>query len=312
MDLRLLRVFKAVADNGGFTASEVALNKSKSAISVDIASLESRLGLRLCERGRSGFALTAEGEAVYEAVRGLIEDLDRFSSRIAATSKQLVGTITLSVIDNIGSVAGEAMVAAIRDYRTRHPNVRLNIQSGSASEVERAVLDRTAKVAISVLPRLVPELETTPLFVEGQLLYCGRAHPLFAMRDRDLTPNVIAQHPIVSLPAREIADNPSLKNLIRGGEANNLDCLILVVLAGVDLGFMPPHYAQRWVEAGDLRPIRPDLYHTRNTFYLLSLRQARQAPVSRELLDTLARGFAAYPPDGQAFVAGSLNRTCDD
>lgn len=312
MDLRLLRVFKAVADNGGFAASEVALNKSKSAISVDIASLESRLGLRLCERGRSGFALTAEGEAVYEAVRALIEDLDRFSSRIAATSKQLVGTITLSVIDNIGSVASEAMVAAIRDYRTRHPGVRLNIQSGSASEVERAVLDRTAKVAISVLPRIVPELDTTPLFVEAQQLYCGSAHPLFGASEADLTPEAVAQHPIVSLPTHEIAANPALAKLVQGGQANNLDCLILVVLAGVDLGFLPPHYAQRWVETGELRAIRPDLYHSRSTFHLMSLKQARQAPVSRELLDTLAKAFAAHPANGLAFVAGTLNRTCDE
>jgi len=312
MDLRLLRVFKAVADNGGFAASEVALNKSKSAISVDIANLEGRLGLRLCDRGRSGFALTVEGEAVYGAVTALIEDLDRFSSRIAAASRQLVGTITLSVIDNIGSVAEPAMVAAIRDYRTRHPGVRLNIQSGSASEVERAVLDRTAKVGISVLPRLVPELEATPLFVEAQQLYCGRSHPLFALPEGELTPDRVAQHPIVSLPTREIAGNRALAKLVRGGEANNLDCLILVVLAGVDLGFLPPHYAQRWVDAGELRAIRPDLYHSRSTFHLVALKSARQAPVSRELLDTLAKAFAAHPADGEAFVAGTLNRTCDD
>jgi LysR family transcriptional regulator, transcriptional activator for bauABCD operon len=61
IDLRLLRVFMAVADHGGFAAAEVALGKNKSAISMDIANLEARLGSRLCQRGRGGFSLTDEG-----------------------------------------------------------------------------------------------------------------------------------------------------------------------------------------------------------------------------------------------------------
>jgi DNA-binding transcriptional LysR family regulator len=297
MDLRALRVFKAVVDNGGFAASEVALNKSKSAISVDISSLERRFGMRLCERGRGGFALTPEGEAVYHAINALLEDLDRFSAQIAATASQLFGRVTLAVIDNIGSIAAEPMIAAIRDYRTRHPQVELSIQSGSAGEVERAVLDRTANVGISILPRLLPELETASLFVEGQRLYCSRSHPLFSVDDALLTPSQIAEYPIISLPLGESAAHPVGQGR-RGAEANNLDCLILIILAGVDLGFLPPHYAQRWIEAGDLRAIRPDLYHRQSTFHLLSLKQARLAPISRALFDVLLQAFAAHPVQG--------------
>jgi DNA-binding transcriptional LysR family regulator len=312
IDLKALRVFKAVVDNGGFAASEVALNKSKSAISLDIGHLERRFGMRLCERGRSGFALTAQGETVYQAASALFEDLDRFSAQVAATSSQLFGHVTLAVIDNIGSVAADPMVAAIRDYRARHPQVQLSIQSGSATETERAVLDRTAHVGLSTLPRPLPELEAAPLFVESQLLYCGRAHPLFSVDDGQLTPERIAEHPISSLPMDNPATNPSLGALRRGAKADNLDCLILVILAGVDLGFLPPHYARRWVEAGEVRAIRPDLYHVRHTFYLISLKPAKLAPISRELLKTLSQAFEAHPVDGQAFVTGNLKPTCDD
>lgn len=301
-ELRLLRVFKAVVDNGGFAASEVALNKSKSAISVDISNLEQRFGMRLCERGRSGFALTGEGQTVYQAVSDLFEDLDRFSAQVAMASSQLFGKVTLSVIDNIGSVATEPMVAGIRDYRTQHPQVQLSIQSGSATEVERAVLDRTAQVGISVLPRLLPELETWPLFVEQQLLYCGRSHPLFALDDADLTPARISEHPVISLTTDRADSNPAMKGFRRGAEADNLDCLILVILAGVDLGFMPPHYAQRWVERGELRALRPDLYDLRNTFYLVALKSARLAPISRALTDTLRQAFTAHPVDDRDLV----------
>jgi len=297
-DLRSLRVFKAVADNGGFAASEVALNKSKSSISVDISNLERRFGMRLCERGRSGFALTPEGDAVYHAVTTLFADMDKFSAQVAAASSQLFGRVTLAVIDNIGSIAADPMVAAIRDYRLKHPRVQLSIQSGSASEVERAVLDRTAHIGISVLPRLVPELDTRPLFEERLVLYCGRSHPLFSVGDDQLTPERLAEHSVISLQTRDLPGRPSSGQFLRGPEADNLDCLILIILAGVDLGFLPPHYARRWVEPGELRAIRPDQYGAQSMFYLISLKQTRLSPGGRELLDTLSQAFAAHPVDG--------------
>ncbi|MFT3972142.1 MAG: LysR family transcriptional regulator [Amaricoccus sp.] len=63
IDLALLRDFAEIAAAGGITAAEGRLGKGKSAISLGLTKLESRLGLRLCERGRSGFRLTERGEA---------------------------------------------------------------------------------------------------------------------------------------------------------------------------------------------------------------------------------------------------------
>jgi DNA-binding transcriptional LysR family regulator len=54
-DLRLLRVFVAIAEAGSFTAAQMVLNLGQSTISNQMAALEQRLGYRLCERGRSGF-----------------------------------------------------------------------------------------------------------------------------------------------------------------------------------------------------------------------------------------------------------------
>ncbi|MCH3064036.1 LysR family transcriptional regulator, partial [Listeria monocytogenes] len=57
LDLRLLRIFACVVKCGGFTAAQAELNMSQSNISMHIASLEKRLGYRLCERGTGGFRL---------------------------------------------------------------------------------------------------------------------------------------------------------------------------------------------------------------------------------------------------------------
>ena len=63
-DLRLLRVFKTVSECGSFSAAESLLGITCSAISLHMSDLEKRLGMRLCQRGRAGFALTEEGREI--------------------------------------------------------------------------------------------------------------------------------------------------------------------------------------------------------------------------------------------------------
>ena len=66
VDIRLLRVFRAVVACGGVSAAELELNIGRSTISRHLTDLELRLGVKLCDRGPAGFALTAEGEQVLE------------------------------------------------------------------------------------------------------------------------------------------------------------------------------------------------------------------------------------------------------
>ncbi len=55
LDFKLLKVFKAVVEAGGFSAAQNELNVGLAAISKQISDLEIRIGMRLCTRGREGF-----------------------------------------------------------------------------------------------------------------------------------------------------------------------------------------------------------------------------------------------------------------
>ena len=68
VDIRLLRVFRSVVACGGVSAAERELNIGRSTISRHLTDLELRLGVRLCDRGPAGFALTTEGERVLGAI----------------------------------------------------------------------------------------------------------------------------------------------------------------------------------------------------------------------------------------------------
>ena len=292
VDLRLLKVFRVVVEHGGFGPAEVVLDKSKSAISLDISGLEQRLGATLCTRGRGGFALTAEGQAVYAAARQLFDDLAAFGDRVATATGRLGGAVTVFLVDNIVSVAAEPIATALGAFARRHPRVALTLESATPGGVEAAVLDGRADFGISVLPRALAELETVPLFREELVLYCGRDHPLFALADAPA--DLVRTHALVK-PA--VTDDPVFAAMVDGfplrASASNLDARVLLVLSGAYLGFLPPHYAGAWVARGELAAVRPDLFRTENEFRLIARRAAPHAAAARALRRDMQAAFQA-------------------
>jgi DNA-binding transcriptional LysR family regulator len=291
-DLRLLRVFRAVVDAGGFQAAEVALNKGRSAISMDITALEQRLGLRLCLRGRAGFALTDAGQVVYAAALRLFNDVERFRDHVAAAANRLTGRVALLVVDNIVSVAAGPLTRALGSFARRHPDVRLDLGSAPAATVQRAVLDGEADLGVSVVPRPMEQLALVPLFRETLLLYCGRANPLFDAPD-PVADSVRAQR----LVQPSVADDPSFAESLLafapGARADTLDARVLLILSGAFVGFLPPHYARAWADRGELRELLPDTFRGDNTFFMVARSGATLGAAAAALRTTILEAFEA-------------------
>lgn len=291
-DLRLLRVFRTVVERGGFSAAEVTLNKSKSAISLDISHLEQRFGVVLCIRGRGGFALTEEGQIVYLAALQLFHDLEKFRDRVATGLQRLTGEVSVLVLDNIVSIAGEPLSRALKIFGNRHPNVDIKLESANSIAVERGVLEEEADIGISVIPRPLATLVMIPLFREELRLYCGKGHPLFGVEDSKLEPKDIFAHTLIE---PSVADDTEFANLVENfpiaGKANSIDSRVLLVLSGLHLGFLPPHYAAPWVKSGQLREITVEGFSTINTFHAMIKKSARQTAAAQRMLQTILTEF---------------------
>jgi LysR family transcriptional regulator, transcriptional activator for bauABCD operon len=294
IDLRLLRVFRAVAEKGGFTAAEVSLGKSKSAISADVAALETRLGVTLCTRGRAGFALTPEGAQVRDAVEHLEADLDSFRDRVNRARGRLAGTLILAVTDNIVTYTDSPLVRAVGQFARRHPQVFIRLISAPASEVEQAVLEGRAAIGVSVLPRLVPALDLQPLFKETLHLFCGSGHPLFEMPEESLTPEEIGRHRVVEVSAGATGPLWPIwrEHLTFSAHAGSIDARAILLLSGEFLGFLPPAYAAPWVAEGRMRALNPARLFLTNVFHVLTRRGAPPGLMVEEFNAMLVAAFA--------------------
>src|SRR5262245_8163385 len=80
MDAGDLKIFAAVAEQGGMSAAATALHTVQSNVTARIKHLEDELGTRLFERQRRGVVLTAAGKRLlpYAAkIRQALEDAKR-------------------------------------------------------------------------------------------------------------------------------------------------------------------------------------------------------------------------------------------
>lgn len=180
MDLRLLRVFKAVVDCGGMSAAELELNISLSTISKHIKDLEQRLGLTLCQRGREGFAVTDEGLLIYQETVNLLAATEAFRRGVDEVHQRMGGQLHVAIFDHTVSNPQAQIGRAIALFSERAPEVSLQMYVEPINTIERGVIDGQFQVGVIPMHRSAESLSYHSLFSERMFLYCGAQHELFS------------------------------------------------------------------------------------------------------------------------------------
>lgn len=126
IETELLRAFVTVVDTGGFTRAARALNRTQSAVSMQIRRLEERTGRRrLFERNGRSVSLTREGEALVGYARRILLLNDE---ALQAVSRHAVeGTVRLGVIDDYATVVLPPILVS---FAAKHPGVYVELQTG--------------------------------------------------------------------------------------------------------------------------------------------------------------------------------------
>jgi DNA-binding transcriptional LysR family regulator len=261
-DIRLLRLFKTVVECGSFSAAESVLGISRSAISLHMGDLEKRLGMRLCQRGRAGFALTDEGREVLQASQTLLAAIEGFRSEVNQLHHQLRGELNIAIINNLVTQSRMRITHALKSLREQGPGVRINIGMTTQSEIELGVLDGHLHVGVVPLINPLSGLEYMPLYDEHSLLYCSREHPFFNRPDAEIADDELCRADAVApgyrLSAEAMERHQSLNCT---ATASDREGIAFLILTGSFIGFLPDHYAAAWVAQGRMRPLHAQRFH---------------------------------------------------
>jgi len=294
MDLRLLQVFRAVVDCGGMAAAELELNIGTSTVSRHIKDLETRLGLTLCRRGRSGFALTPEGEKIYAQTTQLLAATEAFKASVDDIHQRMGGQLHLAVFDKTASNPQAHIAQALSEFTAQAPEVGLNLHVSTLNGIERGVIDGSYQMGIIPGHRSSEVLQYTPLFGETMLLYCAPSHALFRSDNAAMDWDRMRAHAFAGLgyhsPKMDITQQQRLTRSATGVDQESIATLIL---SGRFLGFLPDHYAHSFVETGQMWAVKPDLFRYDCEFFAITRRSPELARSTRALLACLQY---AHPP----------------
>ncbi len=125
MDWDRLRVFHIVAQAGSLTDAGHALNVSQSAVSRQISSLETNIGVSLFNRHARGLVLTEQGEHLFKITRIIFAHVNAIGTIISESRDGLSGSLRVATTIGIGSVW---LASRLKKFMQNYPKLRLNIQ----------------------------------------------------------------------------------------------------------------------------------------------------------------------------------------
>ncbi len=162
MNLKALRAFRLIVENGSLSVASTELGLSQPAVSRLISMLEDELDLLLFDRSKRALRVTEKGSAFYAATRHILagmEEIPQIAKDIQTSDKQLKVLTTPRIAQGLIS-------PAIARMREENPRLRCRIDVLSRLDLDNLVGMRTFDLAVASLPVKHPlvEVENRPLF----------------------------------------------------------------------------------------------------------------------------------------------------
>jgi DNA-binding transcriptional LysR family regulator len=168
MNIKQLRYFAAIAEEGQITAAARKLHISQPPLSYELAKLENELGVKLVDRNARGVTLTGAGEVLYERAVSIIDQVSAAASEAREFGQGKRGTLSIGTVSSSGNlVPSQQMAKLAADF----PAVRFSVHEGNTFEV----LDMLRAGAIDV------GIVRTPFKTEGLQMTYAAPEPMVAV-----------------------------------------------------------------------------------------------------------------------------------
>jgi DNA-binding transcriptional LysR family regulator len=180
-----LLAFEAVARRRSFALAAAELHLTASAISHQVARLESQLDVRLFERSAHGVRLSAAGERYLARVGGAL------SALTSATEDLRQGVGNSLYVHSAPSIASLWLIPRLSDFAAANPEISLNLSSAhTPSDFALGQADLDLRYGVPQWPGL----EVEPLFEEKIV---PLASPAFIKQRRLRRPEQLSDLPLI-------------------------------------------------------------------------------------------------------------------
>jgi DNA-binding transcriptional LysR family regulator len=175
MDTRQLAAFCAVVERKSFSQAAERLGVTQPAVSLQIRSLEQRLGRQLLDRSGRRVEPTEAGIRLYASAQRLLALEESLLEELAEDEEgPLIGTIELGASTGPG---GTVVPLLLCEFQEQHPELRVRLIVSDTQTVVDRVAERELELGIVGAGRRHRGVVFEPFFRDEVVLACPPDHP---------------------------------------------------------------------------------------------------------------------------------------
>lgn len=290
--LQTYLAFAETVRHGSFAEAARTLGLSASAVAKSVARLEEDLGVRLFQRTTRQVSLTSEGQALYERVCRIADEIEALHDEASGARAEPTGTLRLNAPVVLGRMLIPPALAALR---RRHPALAMEVE---LSDRQVDIVGERVDAALRIGP-LADSTLSARRIGQHQIVVIAAPHYL-EQHGQPATPADLAGHACLRFrmpssgrvrPWDFIVDgsllelNPPSAVTINDGEA-----LVAAVAEGVGLAQVPDYMTTRAIEAGRVVEVLAAFRPPPLPISLVYPSARRITPRLRALMEALAPG----------------------
>ncbi len=289
ISLSQLETLTQVAKRGSFSKAARALGISQPAVSQQLATLASALGLALFSREAGRPELTEAGRMVAERAGTLVAAAEALQREADGYVAARSGRLDFGATRTIGTHLVPKLIA---DFLRDRPGVEPRVRIANTQEVERLVLHGDLLFGLIEGTIDDPRLETRPFAHDRLRLIVAPQHP-FAARTGIRAAELARERFVSREPGSGTRDHgydalraagvePPIALELPSGEG-----IVRAVEAGLGIAILSERVVERAISLHRVVPVAIDDLVLERDFYILLRRERPLAPLAQAFIATL-------------------------
>lgn len=184
MDIRQLRYFMAVVEEGTISAAAKKLHLSQPPLSKQMKMLEEEYGVPLFERGSRHIRITQAGSTLYRYASEIVDLAGAAADELSGLRAGKFGTLRIGMVSSCRS---EVLDRALHRFREERPEFRFRVTEGNTYELLEKIRKFEIELALVRTPYPETGLEQIQLG-EERMVVAGPAALIAAGRDGGAAP----------------------------------------------------------------------------------------------------------------------------
>jgi LysR family transcriptional regulator, transcriptional activator of the cysJI operon len=243
MHIETLKVFCDLVDTQSFSLAAERNFVTQSAVSQQVKTLEDKFNRRLLERvrGRREVRLTPAGEVFYREAKIVLASFDQLQESMRGLVGKISGVVKVATVYSVGL---HELPPKVREFMTKFPAVKIDMEYSRTTRVVRDVLNGTVDLGVVTFPEPRRGLTIAPMPSNRLILICPPDHE-FAGRKRVRAKELQGQDFVLferDIPTRKATDRIFKSHNVeihKVAEFDNIETIKRAVEVGFGLSIIP-------------------------------------------------------------------------